>query len=770
MPNDDRWQSLVTDPATLLGVLFDDMPMGIALFDREGILRAYNPTWADLIARYGSAAGVAVRPGLHLDAVLGPATDRVAWYANVYEPVRSGRTVRRDAVHLRGGYESGWLDFVHAPVREDGAIVGMMEVCVDVTERVLADERARHLAAIVESTNDAVVGGDLNGVIVSWNRGAERLYGYRADEAIGRSVTMLYPPGAPLAITDVNALAASDGRIEPFEARRRRADGTLIDVAITYSPIVDRNGVVVGVSSITRDITARKAAEAALLEREAQYRSIFESSRDGLAITAEASAQFVEVNPACAAMIGYSREEMLQMHWTAVVHEQYHQRIRELVPATLIGGDFRLRVDLVKRDGSLLPVEMHGVGFSYFGRPALLAVVRDISEQVHAMELLEARVAERTREITSLLEVSRSVATTLERDELLRLIFEQLNHYIVEYAGVTIWLVDGDTAVSVASTFDPTIQGQRRPLNWDAPPWQHIQSGASLVINDILADDPLARHYRAANPDLRDRHGRLVRTWVGVPLQVSERIIGMLAVTSAEAGFFTPRRVTLLEAIASQAAVAIENNRLIAEVQNSAALAERQRLARELHDSVSQALYGIALGAQTARALLDRDPARVAEPLDYVLSLSEAGLAEMRALIFELRPESLAEEGLVAALEKQTAALRARHRIDVQVTLPDEPDAPAAVEEALYRIAQEAMHNIVKHAKASRVDVQLDASADALVLEIRDDGRGFDPAADYPGHLGLRSMRERAARAGLDLTIDSAEGRGTMVRAVAPLR
>jgi signal transduction histidine kinase len=170
----------------------------------------------------------------------------------------------------------------------------------------------------------------------------------------------------------------------------------------------------------------------------------------------------------------------------------------------------------------------------------------------------------------------------------------------------------------------------------------------------------------------------------------------------------TEDETVFLGAVADQTAVAVENARLFGAVQENTALQERQHLARELHDSVSQALYGIALGARTASALLDREdhPQRVAEWLDYVLSLAGAGLAEMRALIFELRPESLEAEGLVAALEKQAAALQARHEIPVQATLGREPDLPLEAKEALYRIVQEALHNTVKHAHASRVNLK----------------------------------------------------------------
>ena len=192
---------------------------------------------------------------------------------------------------------------------------------------------------------------------------------------------------------------------------------------------------------------------------------------------------------------------------------------------------------------------------------------------------------------------------------------------------------------------------------------------------------------------------------------------------------------------------------------------ERRRLARELDDAVVQALYGMVLGARAARILLDRAPGQAAEPIDYVLSLAEAGLAEARALIFDLRPESLETEGLVAALTKQAAPLSARHGIEVHTNLCDEPELPLDSKEALYRIAQEAMHNTVKHAQASRVDVRLAHQVGTVMLEVCDDGKGFDPTGSLPGHLGLRSMRERATQLGGRLEIESAPGRGTCVRA-----
>src|SRR5437588_451721 len=206
-----------------------------------------------------------------------------------------------------------------------------------------------------------------------------------------------------------------------------------------------------------------------------------------------------------------------------------------------------------------------------------------------------------------------------------------------------------------------------------------------------------------------------------------------------------------------------EMRSLYEQAQELVSLQERKRLARELHDSVSQVLYSIGLGAHTARGALEDDPEQAVASIDYVLALSEAGLAEMRALIFELRPEALELEGLLAGLSRQVVVLRTRYKLTVNVDLGEEPDLSLEMKQALYRIAQEALHNIVKHARASVVELRLTELADEIILEVRDNGKGFDPSAPFPGHLGLRSMRERATKMGGALTIESLPGQGTCV-------
>lgn len=300
-----------------------------------------------------------------------------------------------------------------------------------------------------------------------------------------------------------------------------------------------------------------------------------------------------------------------------------------------------------------------------------------------------------------------------------------------------------------------------------SPTIEIFRAGRPMLVRDI-------RRFRLDDPLYAPIH-RFVREapWdsaLFVPLVFRGKALGGIIFAYLPGQEPGEDEQVFLRAVADQAAVVVENARLFAGARGKAALEERQRLARELHDSVSQALYGIALGANTALELAEHNPERVADPLEYVLSLAEAGLAEMRALIFELRPESLETEGLVAALEKQAAALRARHEIRVETVLCEEPEASPEAKEALYRIAQEALHNTVKHARAKGVEINMACGPERMTIEISDDGVGFDPEGEFPGHLGLRSMRERAVSLGGTLEVESNLGGGARIRALIPAR
>jgi signal transduction histidine kinase len=416
-----------------------------------------------------------------------------------------------------------------------------------------------------------------------------------------------------------------------------------------------------------------------------------------------------------------------------------------------------------------------GEPFTPADRRLLDELVRQAGLAAHAVQLtadlqrsyeqLEQRVQERTRELSSLLEISHTVASTLQLKPLLGLILEQLK-LVIDYTGASILTLEGEDLVFLDNR-NPVAQEHLMQLRFPVKNlgliWETLRSRESIIVPDLLEETPLAQAVCVAMGELRESTLQDVHAWMAVPLILRDQVIGMLVLTSSQVQAFTERHATLALAIANQAAIAIENARLYAQAQELAAVEERQKLARELHDSVSQALYGIALGAHAARTALSRDPDHVAEPLDYILSLAEAGLAEMRALIFELRPESLETEGLVSALTKQAAALQARHEIAVSTELCDEPDLPLRAKQELYRIAQEAMHNTVKHARASRIDLRLEQTTGETLLEVRDNGAGFDTTVAYPGHLGLHSMRERVANLGGTFQVASTPGAGTCI-------
>jgi signal transduction histidine kinase len=258
-----------------------------------------------------------------------------------------------------------------------------------------------------------------------------------------------------------------------------------------------------------------------------------------------------------------------------------------------------------------------------------------------------------------------------------------------------------------------------------------------------------------------------MRSFLGVPIVARGGIIGAFYLTEkvgAEA--FDEDDQQLIEMLAAHAAIAIENARLYERSRELSVVEERNRVARELHDSVTQNLFGVVLAADAAATLLDRDHDAARVQLQRVQELARAGMEELRSLIFELRPAALADEGLAATLRKHLGILRRVHQQDISLKVAGTPRPGGATDGDVFRIAQEAVHNAVRHARADHIAVGLSARNGHLVLTVDDDGVGFDPGASAirARRLGLTSMEERAKALGGRLTIDSRPGEGTRVR------
>jgi signal transduction histidine kinase len=253
---------------------------------------------------------------------------------------------------------------------------------------------------------------------------------------------------------------------------------------------------------------------------------------------------------------------------------------------------------------------------------------------------------------------------------------------------------------------------------------------------------------------------------LAVPLHVNGEVIGVLDVVN-KAGGFTAEDVPILSLFANQAAMAIEHARLQRQAEQLAVLAERQRLARELHDSVTQSLYSVTLYANASVLALAAGKSDVAAGyLQELQETAQEGMRDMRLLIFQLHPPVLEAEGLVAALQARLAAVEGRAGLKTEFRIEGERRLPVAIEEELYWIAQEALNNVRKHAVAQHVTVHLHFAAASVRLEVQDDGVGFDPQAvrsEGRGGGGLRSIAERTVRVGGKLVYESKPGEGTRV-------
>lgn len=252
---------------------------------------------------------------------------------------------------------------------------------------------------------------------------------------------------------------------------------------------------------------------------------------------------------------------------------------------------------------------------------------------------------------------------------------------------------------------------------------------------------------------------------LAVPLHVNGGVIGVLDVVN-KAGGFTADDVPVMSVFANQAAMAIEHARLQQQAEQLAVLGERQRLARELHDSVTQSLYSVTLYANAAVLALAAGKQDItAGYLQELQETAQEGMRDMRLLIFQLHPPVLETEGLVAALQARLAAVEGRAGLQTEFRVDEERRLPIAIESELYWIAQEALNNVRKHAAARQVTLHLHFTPVAIILEVVDDGVGFDPqAVPAEGRGGLRTIAERTARIGGNLTYVSTPGAGTRVR------
>ena len=287
-----------------------------------------------------------------------------------------------------------------------------------------------------------------------------------------------------------------------------------------------------------------------------------------------------------------------------------------------------------------------------------------------------------------------------------------------------------------------------------------LREGKPLRLDDIRAD-PRFWGWPDSHPELTDV--------LGVPIREGDRVLGFIfAACKTEPGGFTERDERLISLFAAHAAIALTNARLYERGRELSVLQERARLARELHDAVSQKLFSVRAKARAAAVLVDRDPSRAVAEIDSVADLAGQAHAELRAVIDGLAPPELAAGGLAGSVRGYALMAGSTYGADVVVRAGDLPELDPVRETAIYRVAQESIGNALRHSGGGPVMVRLACRQRSVVLEVSDTGAGLNPGAQQSG-VGLASMRERAASAGGKLTITSAPGAGTSVRLSVPV-
>jgi PAS domain S-box-containing protein len=507
-----------------------------------------------------------------------------------------------------------------------------------------AEHKDRQLAAIVDSSHDAIVSKGLDSIITSWNLGAERLFGYTPDEAIGKSIRMLIPDNRQGEEDEIRERIVRGESLDNYETVRQRKDGTLLHISLTVSPIKGRDGSVIGMSKVARNITQQKEAEWAIRDSEVKKAAILESAVDCV-ITMDHEGRIVDFNPAAERTFGWTRDQV----------------VGKAVADTIVPERLRAR---------------HRAGFEHY----LLTAEKNVLGRLVEMPALRS---------------------------------------------------DGTEFPAEVSITDVMLA--------DSPPF------FTAFIRDITQRKTAEEALKVAHDQLESRVADRTRELV-------EANALLVAETEARVEEQTQRIDIMRRLVAGQES-------------------ERQRIGRDIHDHLGQRLTALRLQLESLKSAMADDPTgKTAQlRLDTLDDLARVLDAEVSYLAWELRPTVLDQFGLIETLRifvqewsKQFGVAADFHAGTLGSTLFDKE-----AETHLYRITQEALNNIAKHAEAKNVSVQLARRDETLSLIIDDDGRGFAAGngrkKNATGGQGLRGMLERADLIGGEFHIESTPGSGTTV-------
>ena len=695
-----------------------------------------------------------------------------------------------------------------------------------------AQRQADELGAILNAIPDPVAVWDAHGNVLRANAAAAAL-GIVSDEkgmvGVAERLSVRHPGGRPVLPEELPVARALNGEVIRNETEILvNLAGEELEILVSVAPVVS-GGEITACVVVSHDITELKRAEAAMRESEGKLSALFELMPVGISVL-DGERRMTQTNAALTRLLGLSREALLQGNLPARTYLRSDGTAMppDEFPSARAWQEQKLvhdQVGIVKEDGAVIWTEVNAAPVPFADWKLVVATV-DVTERKRieqalrqardelerrvlkrtaelesanqrllaeirqrmrtegelrlSEQRLEQRVEERTRVLTSLLDISNTVALSIDLEALLALILERLKD-VIDYDGGAAFRLEGKTLNPVfhrgAITADELLQIgshlEAAVLGETAVPGVE-----RVILADVQGEPALQEAFRQATGTKLGEMANTVRAWMTIPVTIKQQVYGVLYMYHSHPGRYTEEEAKLALPFGNQAALAIENVRIYEQAAELAALEERQRLARELHDAVTQTLFSASLAAEVLPRLWERDREAGLDCLSEVHQLTRGALAEMRTLLLELRPAALVETELKALLSQLAEAATSRARIPVTVQGVPHCSLPPEVQVALYRIAQEALNNVVKHAEAKHAEVNLQSAACSseegpsqttmVELSVTDDGHGFDPQ-NLPGGsrgLGLSIMRERAEAVGAAVQIESQPGQGTCIKVI----
>jgi PAS domain S-box-containing protein len=774
--------------------LFNLGPMAVYTIDTSGVIQEYNRKAAKLWGR---------------EPALGDTDQRFCGSFKMFRP--DGSFMPHDQCPM-AEVVSGKVSVVHngevlierpdgshvtvlvniRPLKNDrGEVTGAINCFYDITDRKRAETAAMRLAAVVRSSHDAIVAKDLNGTITDWNQSAERIFGYKAKEIIGKSILTLIPKDRVNEETEILSKIRRGQSIDHYETVRRCKDGRLIDVSLTISPVKGPNGKIVGVSKIARDITKQKQTERRLTEQT----RLLDLSNDAILVR-DGQDRISYWNDGARELYGYSREEALGKVTHKLLRTVHSLSLTDIQKKLERENRWSGELTHTCKDGTkVIVISRWSLDRDAKGKPAsILETNTEITDRKREEQRREVNLA-----VTRILSESPALAHAIPR--ILRTVCETLGWEVGDFwrpksDGRVLCCLVSESRVGKFSKFKSVCRKLELAPGIGLPGriWSNLKPA---WISDITKDNNFSRTPAAAGEGLHSAFAFPIsfrKHFVGVmeffSLEIrepDEDLLKMFAGIGSQIGQFVQRKQAeeALQRSKEQLEKRVRertqelhraNKVLESEIDRRKGLEgeilavsdrEQQRLGQELHDGLCQHLTAVAFMARSVALRLKNHRVIDANDIEKIAELVNEGAADTRELSRALHRADVDAAGLVTALQDlvDREIWRTPCRLQVRPSFHIEDNAAAA---HLYRIAREAVINANKHAQAREIVIKLERSQLGMVLRVIDDGVGFLGESKLKRGLGFHIMNYRAQLIGGRLKIESPKKGGTCVSCYFP--